>query len=53
MTSASEQKSLTQFNQGNIVTVTLLRDAIVNSKIKHGEGKGSISAGASNNLNWL
>lgn len=51
MTSASEQKPLTQFNQGNLLTVTLLGDTIVNSEIKHGGGKGSVSAGTSNNLN--
>lgn len=52
MTSAAEKKPLMQFNQGNILTVTLLGDAIVNSEIKHGGGKGNISAGTSNNLNW-
>lgn len=52
MPSASEKKPLTQFNQGNILTVALPGDAIVNSEIKHGGGKGSISAGTSNNLNW-
>lgn len=34
-----------------MLTVTFQRDAIVNGEIKHGGGKGSISAGAGNNLN--
>lgn len=42
MTSASEQKPLAQFNQGSALTLALLGDAIVNSEIKHGGGKGRI-----------
>lgn len=52
VTSASEQKPLTQFNQGSALTVAVLGDAIVNSEIKHGGGKSGISEGTSNSLRW-